>query len=233
MRAVKDGAEARTRLELALVEAASPQVDPSARALMARLERLEAALAGGPPAATPAGAAAPSAPSQAARPDAAGDGRVAAARTATAPEADAPVAVADPPVPAPAASPVATLDGLTSVWPAVLDAVCADNQLLGAALSEARPVELHDDELVVAFAEGDAFNRRIADTPEHRATVEQAVRGLCGRPLRLRFELRDLGPPADDAPEPPSEDEIVARFVTEFDAEEIVPGPDDDKEGEA
>src|SRR4051794_5382758 len=48
MKAVKDGAEARTRLELALVEAASPQVDPSAQALMARLERLEAALAAAP-----------------------------------------------------------------------------------------------------------------------------------------------------------------------------------------
>ena len=47
MSAVKDGADARTRLELALVEAASPQIDPSARALMARLERLESALAGG------------------------------------------------------------------------------------------------------------------------------------------------------------------------------------------
>ena len=30
MKAVKDGADARTRVELALVEAASPQIDPSA-----------------------------------------------------------------------------------------------------------------------------------------------------------------------------------------------------------
>ena len=40
MKAVKDGAEARTRVELALIEAASPQVDPSARALMARLDEV-------------------------------------------------------------------------------------------------------------------------------------------------------------------------------------------------
>src|SRR3954452_11356610 len=79
MKAVKDGAEARTRVELALVEAASPQIDPSARALMARLERLEAALAPGgapaapitPPEAAPAPrtAAAP-VPAPAAPPDA-------------------------------------------------------------------------------------------------------------------------------------------------------------------
>ena len=45
LRTVKDGADARTRLEAALVKAAAPEVDPGARALMARVERLEAALA--------------------------------------------------------------------------------------------------------------------------------------------------------------------------------------------
>ena len=89
--------------------------------------------------------------------------------------------------------------------------------------------------LVVAFAREDRFNQRQAALPEHRAIVEDAVRGLAGRPLRVSFELRDLDP-EDDAeavPRPPSEEEIVARFVTEFDAEEIVPDPDDEKEGEA
>ncbi len=47
LRAMKDGADARTQMELALVKAASPQVDASAKALMVRLERLERALAGG------------------------------------------------------------------------------------------------------------------------------------------------------------------------------------------
>ena len=45
LRAMKDGADPRTQLELALVKAATPQVDASAKALMARLERLERALA--------------------------------------------------------------------------------------------------------------------------------------------------------------------------------------------
>ena len=48
LRTVKDGADARTRLEAALVKAAAPEVDPAARALMARVERLEAALAARP-----------------------------------------------------------------------------------------------------------------------------------------------------------------------------------------
>jgi DNA polymerase-3 subunit gamma/tau len=47
LRALKDGADARTQLELALVKAAEPGRDPSTKALLARIERLEARLAGG------------------------------------------------------------------------------------------------------------------------------------------------------------------------------------------
>jgi DNA polymerase III subunit gamma/tau len=274
MKAVKDGAEARTRIELALVEAASPQVDPSARALMARLEALEAALArgggapaqaaapvppapaatsGGPSAEAPSTPAAPApapapavspkpaapaalAPSGGGRPTADGreddaDGRDGAARP------EAAVAVADPPPapPPPVSVPAPEdIDGMAALWPAVRDAVCAENQMVGIAISDARPVELRDDELVVAFAQEDRFNQRQAALPEHKAIVEGAIRGLAGRRLRVSFELRDLAPEAaEEAAQPPSEDEIVARFVTEFDAEEIVPDPDDDKEGQA
>jgi DNA polymerase III subunit gamma/tau len=42
MEAVRAGADARTRLELALVKAAKPAVDASMRALLSRIERLEA-----------------------------------------------------------------------------------------------------------------------------------------------------------------------------------------------
>jgi DNA polymerase-3 subunit gamma/tau len=48
LRAMKDGADARTQLELALVKAATPAIDPSVKALQARLARLES---GAPPAA--------------------------------------------------------------------------------------------------------------------------------------------------------------------------------------
>src|SRR4051812_5120438 len=63
LRAMKDGADARTQLELALVKAADPARDPSVKALLARLERLERGAVAAPPApvhlperpATPAG----------------------------------------------------------------------------------------------------------------------------------------------------------------------------------
>jgi DNA polymerase-3 subunit gamma/tau len=48
LRALKDGADARTQLELALVKAAEPAHDPSTKALLARIERLEGRLAGAP-----------------------------------------------------------------------------------------------------------------------------------------------------------------------------------------
>ncbi|MGH2949815.1 MAG: DNA polymerase III subunit gamma/tau, partial [Solirubrobacteraceae bacterium] len=48
LRALKDGADPRTQLELALVKGAEPAHDPSVKALLSRVERLEARLAGAP-----------------------------------------------------------------------------------------------------------------------------------------------------------------------------------------
>ena len=57
LEAIKAGADPRTQLELALVKSASPAVDASTRALLTRIEQLEAALAGGRPEAAPVAAA--------------------------------------------------------------------------------------------------------------------------------------------------------------------------------
>ena len=48
LEATANGAQARIQLELVLIKAAAPEVDPSAAALLARIGRLEAAMAGGP-----------------------------------------------------------------------------------------------------------------------------------------------------------------------------------------
>jgi DNA polymerase III subunit gamma/tau len=233
LRTVKDGADARTRLEAALVKAAAPEVDPAARALMARVERLEAALAGT--------ASPPPAPRPAPEPQAAPAPQAAQAPESPAPAPPSPPAAAPEHEPAPQAAESATatavvdptaepdLDTVRTLWPAVLDAVRADNGLLAACLAEAHPVEVRGREVVVAFAEHDAFNRKMADGREHRATVDDALRGLAGSSLRVVFELRELEEARPEA-QPPSEDELVARFKTEFDAEEIVPDdpqPDD------
>ncbi|HSS59666.1 MAG TPA: DNA polymerase III subunit gamma/tau, partial [Solirubrobacteraceae bacterium] len=236
LRTVKDGADARTRLEAALVKAAAPEVDPAARALMARVERLEAALSGA--------AVAPAQPPRAVEPPRAADQPATGQPRGAEPPAEAPAPPSPPstaqePEPAPQATQSATatalaiepdLDSVRTLWPAVLDAVRADNGLLAACLAEAHPVEVRGNEVVVAFAEHDTFNRKMADGREHRATVDDALRGLAGSSLRVVFELRELEERSEV--KPPSEDELVARFKTEFDAEEIVPDdPQPDEPG--
>src|SRR6202034_373334 len=64
LEATANGGSARIQLELVLVKAAAPEVDPSTGALLSGIERLEAALARGATARLPATSAtsAPSAP---------------------------------------------------------------------------------------------------------------------------------------------------------------------------
>ena len=120
MEATKNGSDARTQLELALVKAASPVVDPSSRALTQRIERLEAALAAGasapaarPPAAPAAAAAAAPAAARAESPAARAESPTPPSEPApgpespappTAPSLEAPVPPSEPPPPQPPAS---------------------------------------------------------------------------------------------------------------------------------
>lgn len=234
LKAVKDGADPRTRLELALVQAATPRVDASTKALLARIGRLEAELEGSPAPAAPAGDTAP--PAHVAPDPAPGPRRVEPPPTPAQPSG---IATAAEPAPAPAAVAVAepapepvagrrevTLDELLEVWPAALETVGSDYALLAAALGNARPVALDDGVLTLAFAHDDTFNRRMAaENADHRRALGEALLALTGARLRLAYELRDLG----EAPAPPPElagDELVDRFVQEFDAEEIVPEPE-------
>ena len=102
--ATKNGSDARTQLELALVKAAAPAIDPSTQALLQRIERLEAALRGAvaAPDASHAAAAAASVPAAATPPAApapsAAEGAAAPAIPA-APARPAPMPVAESPMP--------------------------------------------------------------------------------------------------------------------------------------
>src|SRR5881392_522601 len=96
LEAIKAGADARTQLELALVKAASPDVDPSTRALLARVAQLESALAGGAPGPAPAGNGAPG--RLAVQPSGAGEAGAADRAPAPSGAAPQPAAASDPPV---------------------------------------------------------------------------------------------------------------------------------------
>jgi DNA polymerase-3 subunit gamma/tau len=158
---------------------------------------------------------------------------VAAAPVAQPAGAAAAVAVAEPP---PVAEPVALdplpvpdLEELVAVWPAVVDVIAAEHAMLAALLRDTRPVALEENAVVIGFAPGAAFLKRKAEGTEQRKLALDALRQVTGVPLGLRYELReDLAAPTGDEGEPLSEEELLARLMAEFDAEEL---PPDEEEG--
>ncbi|MCW3066495.1 MAG: polymerase subunit gamma and tau, partial [Solirubrobacterales bacterium] len=140
------------------------------------------------------------------------------------PEPHAPTAPEPAAPPAPAADPTPAglgLDGVKALWPTVVETVGVGNGMLAAALAESHPVAVGEEEIVVAFAPDQAFHKRLAEREGNRIETAEGLRTVLGRPFRLVYEVReDLAPAAEH---PTLEgDELVRRFVAEFDAEEIV-----------
>jgi DNA polymerase-3 subunit gamma/tau len=235
LRAMKDGADPRTQLELALMKGAQPEHDASLRALTARLERLEA----GRPA-TPAHAPAPAPAPR--RPDVPATAAARAAQHAPAPIPAAPAVVAAradvdgaPPVTAVAvvepggriSEPEVhvgvelDLPGMAELWPAVLAEV-QERPMVRALIENARPSKLDGGELTLSWAESAAFYKRKAEDPDCRDQIARAIRTVTGSSLRLAYSLaEDDAAHGRDELEPLSEDELIDTFMREFDAEEL------------
>jgi DNA polymerase-3 subunit gamma/tau len=268
MEAIRAGADSRTQLELSLVKAASPEVDASTQALLARIERLERQLgtrseSEPPPSSSPPPSeqsnpspppsiqpdpspssppptstlTEPQAPSQA---DADVNSEPPEAQALEKPSLKA----AFPPTTEPEeqeAPPAAEIEHGTStqseppgedlqtilgLWPAVVDLIRSENALLGALIAEAKPVEINEDDLVLAFAMSAAFLKKKAEDPANRAMVSKALHQLAGVRLRPSYELReDVSKQNEPPPQPPSEEDLVARLMAEFDAEELPRDP--------
>ncbi|MDX6656061.1 MAG: polymerase subunit gamma/tau, partial [Solirubrobacteraceae bacterium] len=230
MKAVRDGADARTQLELALTKAASPEVDPSARALHARIERLEQALAQAEPAPSitlPQPPAPPRPPGVPTEPQAATP--IAPPEAAPAPQAGT-VAVVETTTTVAVAEPAGALElGLmTELWPAIVDAVRADDDLLAMCLTEARPVECGERRLVIAFRPQDTMRHRKAESARARQALSEAVRGLTGIAPQISVEAREPEAPPVPVVAPPGnpEEDLLERLKAEFDAEEILDDPE-------
>jgi DNA polymerase-3 subunit gamma/tau len=104
--------------------------------------------------------------------------------------------------------------------------------MLAGALEAARPVAVGERELTLAFPAGASFLKRKAEQDDYRRAAAEALGAVTGQRLALRYELRDLNP-GDEPPDPEmlSGEELVRRFLEEFDAEEIP--KDDPDQGEA
>jgi DNA polymerase-3 subunit gamma/tau len=215
--AVREGDDARMAVEIALLKAARPDLDPSTEGLLRRIERLEERLSDGARAAGPA----PLPP---------------AADPVPQDEAPLPETEAEPaPAPAPepqqvserAASGELDFDGLKGLWPEVLQKLAETAPALAATFEGARPVAFDAEGLQIGFPADKTFNKRKAESPERRDAVATAFETVAGQALRPTYVLLD--DEAEPAPERPAadkdeeidEDALLERLKSEFDAEEV------------
>jgi DNA polymerase-3 subunit gamma/tau len=249
LESTSNGSQARIQLELALVKAAAPEVDPSTKALLARIERLEAghragaasglravtATAPAPSAPAPS-APAPAAPAPAANGASGSPAGAPAGAAASAASASSPPAAAARAAPAleedVAVLPTLDVPAAVELWAAVVELVRDQNKMLAALLKDARPVRVSDRELELAFPPGAAFLKRKAEQEDHRRAAADALQAVSGRALALRYELGADEPSGDADAAVLSGEELVQRFLQEFDAQEVLED-DPDHEGEA
>ena len=231
---IREGDEPRMMVELALLRAARPQLDPSKEALAERLERLEAAVAGA------GGGIAVSDP---AREGASSEKPPTASRSPrmSSPATPPPAPVDDDAAPSdsdeegtrPAAQAVVvelSLEKVVGAWPAVIDEVRqGGSELLSHVLAEARPVAVNVDEAMVevGFPTSAAFNKRKAEAAEARDRFADAMKTIVGERLRPVYVLLE----GDEVETPTeaklSEEELIELVRSEFDAEEYVAEPED------
>jgi hypothetical protein len=121
--------------------------------------------------------------------------------------------------PEPAAS--ADLQSTLELWPAVVEHVRERNAMLAALLADARPIAVSDSDLTIAFPPGADFLKRKAAQDEHRRMTVEALKAVTGRALALKYELSESAAEQDGGPELSGE-ELVRRFIEEFDAEELL-----------
>ncbi len=118
-------------------------------------------------------------------------------------------------------------ESVNELWPAVVDAVRAENGMLAACLGSAQPVALAGSTLQIAFPTSESFAHKKCDDLANRELVAEALRSVTGHRLSPDYELRDELAMAEEPP-PLTEDEVIARFKEAFDAEELT--HDDDAE---
>jgi DNA polymerase-3 subunit gamma/tau len=238
---VREGDDARMAVEIALLKAARPDLDPSTEGLLRRIERLEQGTN----------------TSRAAGPVAAGDPPpppVAKASSAAGPPTAPPPAETssvDEPTPEPSAgsseepgpgesfrdaetepsdeddSPAGQLDlaQIVNTWPAVLDKLRETSPALAATFDGARPVKFDADGLEIGFPADLTFNKKKAETPEKRELMADVIEDVLGERLRPTYALLEDEPavPAEEAPSDREidHDALVEKLKSEFDAEEV------------
>ena len=118
------------------------------------------------------------------------------------------------------------LEAFAELWPAVIESIQSERPLLAEHLKVARPAALGEGSSL-AWAETHGPSKRKAEDAANRELIGRAIRAVTGASLRLAHELRVEAPAAEA--ETMSADELIERFVEEFEAE-ILPEPDPESE---
>jgi DNA polymerase III subunit gamma/tau len=248
--AVREGDEARMAVEIALLKAARPDLDPSTEGLLRRIERLEQrgtessgaagpVAAGDPP--PPAVAEASSGEVPPATPPAAepSPADTDPSSSDASPVGDAAAGVphgggrreaasehmGDAGAAGPAGDDALDLDQIRRVWPSVLEQLHQSAPALAAAFDGARPVEVDSAErsVTIGFPVDHTFNKRKAEAPDKREQMAAALEVVLGDRLRPVYAVLDgEAAPEDADPEQELDHEaLMAKLKSEFDAEEV------------
>jgi DNA polymerase III subunit gamma/tau len=238
--AVKDGAEPRIQLEMALLKASQPSSDLSLQALMFRIEQLEQRIQGAAAAAPAEAPAADSPQAEAARAASAAEPARATARASAQPAATAQAAAssapaasaagparavsasapaasaAAAPAPDPVAQPDVDLERVNHLWPAALE-ILAEDAMLNAALAETRPIALANGRLVIGFPPGTDFIRKKAEGK--RDVIQRAIHGLTGATFVIALETSEEAAPPEA--KTLTTDELIETVKRDFGAVEV------------
>lgn len=236
-RSIRQGADPRLELELALIKLTRPETDASLRGILNRLESLEAGVPSTPAALRSAGPGAKATGAdETVGPGAEGGGH---------PETDAPEGSAAtgggqrrlasvPTLGRPAADAVGatraggsgkkvgggdesgpqaariepTVDNLRRAWPVILSAVKNRRPSLYAVLSESRPESLERDTLTLRFPQGADFAAAQAGKQDNMAFLADALADVTGRRFTV---ITKLAGAATEVEEP---DDARARILT-------------------
>jgi DNA polymerase-3 subunit gamma/tau len=195
---MRQGADPRLPLELALVKVTRPHSDLSRESLAHRVELLEAR---GPSVGqAPAAQAPAAAPAQVDRSD------------------------PDPPRAEPSEAPPVELEQVTEAWDrSIIDAVRERSIPVASLLTEARPTHLGEDTLTLEFPAGADFHRRQVAEPQNIGLLRDALYEVTGRKLAVVLESGDPEDAVEttDDDEPAGEDRFIAALKETFDAEEV------------
>jgi len=226
--AVREGDDARLAVEIALLKAARPDLDPDTAGLLRRIERLEGQGTGGGQAAGPVTAGDP--PPLPVAKASSGEVPPTVPPAAEAPPADDPPSAEEEEAEAPPAETGSasqgdlSLEEIQRVWPAVLKKLEETAPALAGALEGTRPTSFSDGALEVGFPPDMTFLKKKADSPDRRDTVAAAFAAVTGTGLRPTYVLLE-GEAPPDTPAPGSdevdEEQLLERLKSEFDAEEV------------